>query len=603
MKRFFNPSEKAAIYNLYGGRCARCGDEVTGSGHADHTVAHANGGSTTLSNAQLLCHSCNTSKGAKAADFKPLFEVRKPKLTQKLHSWQADCLAAQLEVIKQGGKSYFVAAGVGSGKSCLSLATYLEGDFDLIIVITPKSGIRGSWQADAAKMGIKLRTIVSSSSFRGNDGSGSRYEIPNGFVLNVSMVGSVMNELMMYCKNFKVMVAFDEAHHYGEDMQWTNNVLEAFEDAKYKVGLSGTPFRADNKRIAFLGYSKRGNKSIATPQYVYPYEKAFADGLVAPIITRCVGGSVTKIDIDSGLSTKFDYADGDYSSITGEPDPGRMSARLRLSAVESYEWQLALVEAARSQLHEYRKDGIKWGGLIVCYTIEQAQHLAKLIRSKWGDKCLEVFADADTEISVAQFNADHSFDWVISITKVSEGITIPRLRTCALLTSVTTRNNFDQLRGRIARLFGGMNHLLQEGSFFIPSDPRLIAYAEESNQIMLHEVSWFASDDPQEAAVLHGQCLQINNALAGEQSEVSVLEAISDLKEKFKKDLKRNEINGGDYVLYAEPKFDGAVIGEAYYSEEEYRKIRQSLDRKGVDHFTILKSGRGLLSYFDVSFI
>jgi hypothetical protein len=42
-----------------------------------------------------------------------------------------------------------VAAGVSSGKTRQSLAFYIEGGFDLFIVITPGTGIRGSWAEEA----------------------------------------------------------------------------------------------------------------------------------------------------------------------------------------------------------------------------------------------------------------------------------------------------------------------------------------------------------------------------------------------------------------------------------------------------------------------
>jgi len=47
-------------------RCACCKSKLAkGSAHVDHIVALANGGSNNPANLQLLCRSCNSSKGAK----------------------------------------------------------------------------------------------------------------------------------------------------------------------------------------------------------------------------------------------------------------------------------------------------------------------------------------------------------------------------------------------------------------------------------------------------------------------------------------------------------------------------------------------------------
>lgn len=46
-------------------RCAYCRVKLSGAGHVDHIIALANGGSNWPTNLQILCESCNTSKGKK----------------------------------------------------------------------------------------------------------------------------------------------------------------------------------------------------------------------------------------------------------------------------------------------------------------------------------------------------------------------------------------------------------------------------------------------------------------------------------------------------------------------------------------------------------
>lgn len=64
--RDFTPEQRAVIYRKFKGICQSCGtycDE--NSFHADHIIAHANGGATQISNGQVLCPECNLSKGKK----------------------------------------------------------------------------------------------------------------------------------------------------------------------------------------------------------------------------------------------------------------------------------------------------------------------------------------------------------------------------------------------------------------------------------------------------------------------------------------------------------------------------------------------------------
>jgi 5-methylcytosine-specific restriction endonuclease McrA len=52
---------KMAVWNRDGGRCVRCGSRERLE--FDHIIPHAMGGADTFRNLQILCESCNRSKG------------------------------------------------------------------------------------------------------------------------------------------------------------------------------------------------------------------------------------------------------------------------------------------------------------------------------------------------------------------------------------------------------------------------------------------------------------------------------------------------------------------------------------------------------------
>jgi superfamily II DNA or RNA helicase len=288
MKRLFSQADKRSVHRIYGHVCADCGSILSlGEARADHVQSYANGGKTHGSNIALRCDYCNRAKGKSNAD-QDLFKVAKPKLNINLRPWQAECLENQIKMASMGAKDYFVAAGVGSGKTVQALSLYLTGDYDMAIIITPKSGIRGSWQSDATKMGINLRSVVTKNDFIGD---GDR-QLPNGYVLNAQMIQSVLNDIKILCQRFKVLIIIDEAHHYGDDLCWTQNVTAAVEDAAFLLAMSGTPYRNDGQRIIALKYQRDGNKAVGMPDYERSYEKSLEAGETAPVITRFVSGSV-----------------------------------------------------------------------------------------------------------------------------------------------------------------------------------------------------------------------------------------------------------------------------------------------------------------------
>lgn len=478
--------------------------------------------------------------------------ITKPIPTHKLRKWQKDCINEQIKVASTGGKEFFVAAGVGSGKSIQSLSLYLKHDFELIIIVTPKSGIRGSWLEDAKLLNLVIEPILNSDAFLYNDNSKL-----NGFVLTAGMLPNVVSQLNDYTEQFKTLVIIDEAHHFAEDMSWLESAKAALSGASFTVALSGTPYRTDNNKIICLDYLKQSDESYATPGFYYQYEQALTDGLVSPVTTRFISGSVTK-KYDDGRSIKFDYDDGDYSEQKGTPDLSLMGERLRLSAVESLEWQQGAIKESRKALLKYRLDGNPWAGLIIASTIEQAHNIADFITSEYGDKSLVVVENIETETAVELFNSDDSYLWVIAITKISEGVSIPRLRTLTMLTNVTTRTQFEQLRGRLVRLYKGVKQLNQNTQMIIPADPRLIEYAMSSNKMLLHKVPWLKDNDD-------------------EVSATDLTDKMKELRDELLKPTSSNTIDIGDYSLFAKAHLSGAVISDKFICEDEYLQLRSKL--------------------------
>src|SRR5699024_12359552 len=91
-RRFFNRSEKAALYIAADGKCTSCGTELRPDWHADHVTPHSKGGATDLLNGSALCAACNLSKGSKTimTDLRPW---QQQALDTYLYSRQRDFLA------------------------------------------------------------------------------------------------------------------------------------------------------------------------------------------------------------------------------------------------------------------------------------------------------------------------------------------------------------------------------------------------------------------------------------------------------------------------------------------------------------------------------
>ena len=61
-RKAIKPEIKNQVWNRDGGRCVRCGSNE--KLEFDHIIPHSKGGADTYRNLQLLCQTCNRSKGA-----------------------------------------------------------------------------------------------------------------------------------------------------------------------------------------------------------------------------------------------------------------------------------------------------------------------------------------------------------------------------------------------------------------------------------------------------------------------------------------------------------------------------------------------------------
>src|SRR4029079_2725927 len=92
-------------------------------------------------------------------------------------------------------------------------------------------------------------------------------------------------------ERFKTLVILDEVHHAGDALSWGESVREAFEPARRRLSLTGTPFRSDITPIPFITCAPGADsvpRSVA--DYTYGYGEALADHVVRPVLFMAYSG-------------------------------------------------------------------------------------------------------------------------------------------------------------------------------------------------------------------------------------------------------------------------------------------------------------------------
>ena len=91
------------------------------------------------------------------------------------------------------------------------------------------------------------------------------------------------------CAECATLLIADEPHHMGEQATWGRATVDAFAGARFRLLLSGTPFRSDNSPIPWVAYDDDG---VRRADYGYGYTDALVDGVCRPVTFHTYDGDM-----------------------------------------------------------------------------------------------------------------------------------------------------------------------------------------------------------------------------------------------------------------------------------------------------------------------
>ena len=378
-----------------------------------------------------------------------------------LRAWQTAALNAYQE---SSPRDFLAVATPGAGKTTFALTVAADllarRVVDRITVVAPTEHLKTQWAEAAAKVGIPLdpaysgRTGRSSSDFVG---------------IALTYAGVAANPLAhrIRTERFNTMVILDEVHHAGDALSWGEAVREAFEPARRRLALTGTPFRSDINPIPFVTYAP-GDDGIprSVADYTYGYAHALADHVVRPVLFMAYSGSMQ-------WRTR---AGDEVAARLGEPLTKDLTAQaLRTALDPGGSWIPSVLAAADRRLSEVRRHVPDAGGLVIASDQESARAYAKVLTTIAGEKPTVVLSDEKAASKKIATFAEDGSRWMVAVRMVSEGVDVPRLAVGVYATRTSTPLYFAQAVGRFVRA----RKRGETASIFLPSVPVLLAHASE----------------------------------------------------------------------------------------------------------------------------
>jgi superfamily II DNA or RNA helicase len=395
-----------------------------------------------------------------------------------LRAWQEAAAAA---VFSHPGDAFLASATPAAGKTTFGLHVahrmLREGRVARVAVVAPTTHIARQWAADAARYGIDLEPNRPNA-------AGPEPRDRRGVAVTYQTVAAGPAVHRRRCAEAPTLLIADEPHHMGEHAAWGRSTVGAFARARFRLLLSGTPFRTDDTPIPWVRYDADG---VSESDYAYGYTDALLDGVCRPVTFHLIDGDMEWMS--DGRRRAADFG-------VGLP-AAEAARRLRTALDPDGDWIAHVLRDAVLRLERIRAgQHPDAGGLVVAVDKEHAEALANRLERVAGERPEVVTSDApDASARIARFAAGRG-KWLVSVLMVSEGVDVPRLRVGVYATSARTELFFRQVVGRFVRRTPAPRD--QMSHVFLPADPTLKRLAAQVEEERRHALSLEPVGEPVE---------------------------------------------------------------------------------------------------------
>jgi superfamily II DNA or RNA helicase len=371
-------------------------------------------------------------------------------------------MEATAAVRAHSGSGFLASATPAAGKTTFGLhiahRMLRAGFVSRVVVAGPTTHICRQWAADAARYGIDLEPNRPNS-------DGPESADFHGVAVTYQTIAAGPETHRLAAARRPTLLIADEPHHMGDLAAWGLQTRRAFDGARFRLLLSGTPFRSDNSAIPWVTYDDDG---LSQADYVYGYPQALVDRVCRPITFLPYDGEMEWLSDGRQRSADFDR-------VLPAVEAAR---RLRTALNPEGEWMGEVLRDADARLGDVRAEGHpEAGGLVIASDQDHARAIAARLASIAGEQPELVMSDEPgASRRIADFAASDR-RWLVSVLMVSEGVDIPRLRVGVYATVARTELFFRQVVGRFIRATPKPRR--QMSYLLMPADPRLKALAHE----------------------------------------------------------------------------------------------------------------------------
>ena len=290
----------------------------------------------------------------------------------------------------------------------------------------------------------------------------------NGMVTTYQALGVDKEKTVLRdFERFRYILVLDECHHLAEDGDWTKPIQELYERAPYRVLMTGTMGRGDQKKIAFLPYGEvapgewvPGYTGTGDCEFIrYDRRQALAEQAIIPLEFHFADG-VAEWEKESG------------ARVTAKLSTGRADANQALYTALKTEYAEQLLSAGVSHWQDMRRYYNPSGSLlVVAANIETAKEYTAILRDRGLHA--EIATSDDTKGAVKEINALKAgrIRILVTVAMAYEGLDCPSISHIICLTNTRSLPWIEQMVARAVRIDPQAGpYESQRGYIFAPAD-------------------------------------------------------------------------------------------------------------------------------------
>ncbi|MDN6761258.1 DEAD/DEAH box helicase, partial [Acidipropionibacterium jensenii] len=351
----------------------------------------------------------------------------------RLRAWQREALD---RYIAADPTDWLECATPGAGKTTFTLAVaahlWQTHVIDRVIVVCPTDHLRTQWIGAAGALGLDLRDTPNSERLPSD---------AHGCVVTYAQVAQKPALHAARAETHRTLVIFDEIHHAGDQMSWGAGVIDAFSHARRRLGVTGTPFRSDDAKIAHVHYEDVGEGVLeSVADHTYGYAEALHDGVVRPVTFATY----------SGRSTWNDSVGEEHTAILGDSELTRSSEEMawRTALDPDGEWIAHVMAAAWARVNRLRDSGqIPHAKVLIpASNQEVAKEYAEVWNQVTGNRASVIVSDdAASARKLADYRDDPDTICAVCVRLITEGVDVPDAAVLIYSTTASTPLFFAQM--------------------------------------------------------------------------------------------------------------------------------------------------------------